>query len=177
MLNSDCFKVGRPVYIHYCSNGFSFLVKCRDSSIIETCKIELNAKCISSWCYVTFSVLCWSYICTVCIAHQSWNIQIMIFSRSTTKDESINPSIQNVNELWKKEKLTKIGQVLTGHDVIQLSQSYVLASKVNPFLHQMFPLILTITTPCATDAHNTRYPTNTFLDALASLRSITLQIT
>ena len=77
----------------------------------------------------------------------------------------------------KKEKLTKIGQVLTGHDVIQLSQSYVLASKVNPFLHQMFPLILTITTPCATDAHNTRYPTNTFLDALASFRSITLQKT
>ena len=28
-------KVGRPVYVYYCSNGFSFLVKCRDSSIIE----------------------------------------------------------------------------------------------------------------------------------------------
>ena len=45
-------KVGRPVYVHYCSNGFSFLVKCRDSSIIENCKIEWNTKCISSWCYV-----------------------------------------------------------------------------------------------------------------------------
>ena len=77
----------------------------------------------------------------------------------------------------KRKNWQKIGQVLTCHHVIQLSQSYVLASKVNPFLHQMFPLILTITTPCASEAHNTRYTTNTFLDAQASLRSITLQMT